>query len=192
LARFITLIICVAALAACAPSPGTPTPSPPLPPRAILVERPIVPPDVAMVDHLGRPAQLSDFRGKFVLVFFGNVDCAQDCVDGVSTFEDVKRELGPRGDLAYVMVGTDATVDAPEALRRALAQVDPEFIGLTAERGPMRELAIRFGVHTYERPDGALAPHAPFLYLLDPQGQLIYFFQDGMAPEQIAAVIRDM
>jgi cytochrome oxidase Cu insertion factor (SCO1/SenC/PrrC family) len=53
----------------------------------------------------------------------------------------------------------------------------------------MRELAVKFGIHTYERSDGALAPHAPFTYLLDPDGRLIYFFQDGLPAQDIARVL---
>jgi protein SCO1/2 len=188
--RITAAILAAALVAGCAAPPSTPTLPAAFPPRAILVERPIVPPDVPMIDHTGRPARLSDFRGRHVLIFFGNVDCSQDCVDGLRYFEDVKRSLGARDDVAYVMVGTDNKVNTPEVLRRYLEQADPGFVGLTAERGPMRELAVRFGIHTYERPDGALAPHAPFLYLLDPQGRLIYFFQDGLAPMRIAEVMR--
>jgi cytochrome oxidase Cu insertion factor (SCO1/SenC/PrrC family) len=53
----------------------------------------------------------------------------------------------------------------------------------------MRELAGKFGIHTYLRRDGALAPHAPFVYLLDPAGRLIYFFQDGLPPAEMARVL---
>jgi protein SCO1/2 len=184
---FIAATACL--LSACAVLTGTPTPAPTLPPRAIRVERPIVPPDVPMLDQQGKPATLSDFRGKYVFTFFGNVDCQEDCVEGVPMFEQVKQRLGERDDLAYVMVGTDRNADAPAVLRAYLGQADPAFIGLTAEQGAMRELAIRFGIHTYLRKDGALAPHAPFMYLLDKEGRLIYFFQRGLTADQIAGKI---
>jgi protein SCO1/2 len=187
---FIAAAACL--LSACATLPSTPTPAPTLPPRAIRVERPIVPPDVPMLDQDGRPATLSDFRGKHVFAFFGNVECQEDCVDGVPMFQRVKQQLGERDDLVYVMVGTDRVKDAPALLRAYLAQVDPAFIGLTAELPAMRELAIRFGIHTYFRKDGALAPHAPFMYLLDKQGQLVYFFQRGLSAEQITEVIQQV
>jgi protein SCO1/2 len=177
-------------LCACAALPGTPTPAPTLPPRAIRVERPIVPPDVPMLNQDGQPATLSDFRGKYVFTFFSNVDCQEDCVEGVPMFERVKQRLGERDDLVYVMVGMDIHADSPAVLRAYLGQADPAFIGLTAELSTMRELAIRFGIHTYFRKDGVLAPHAPFMYLLDKDGQLIYFFQRGLSSDQITEAIK--
>lgn len=174
-------------LVACSAPPATPTP---LPPRAIRIERPIVPPDVPMVDQAGRPATLSDMRGKYVFTFFGNVDCKEDCVDGVPMFQQVKQQLGERDDLVYVMMGTDREADAPDVLKDYLAKADPSFIGLTADQGAMREFAVRFGIHTYLRKDGALAPHAPFMYLLDKEGRLIYFFQRGLSADQIASTIQ--
>jgi protein SCO1/2 len=192
--RTISLLIALL-LAACtptfAPTPTT-TPAPTFAPRAIRVEQPITPPDVPMLDQAGRPTRLSDLRGRLALVFFGNVDCESDCVDGRAIFQQVKQALGPRQDVAYVMVGTDDATDSPAALTQYLAEVDPTFIGLTAARADMRTLAMRFGIHTYVRPDGALAPHAPFTYLLDRDGRLIYFFQDGLGVSAIVDALQPL
>ena len=171
-------------LAGCAVLPA-PTPEPTYVPKAIFVENPIVPPDVPMLDQDGRPAKLSDFRGKFVFVTFSNIACSEACVDGLPLFQQIKRTLGRRNDVVYVMVGTDIHADSPSALKHYLAQYDASFIGLTAEQSDMRSLAVRFGIHTFLRDDGALAPHAPFTYLLDKQGRLVYFFQDGLSAQQV-------
>lgn len=151
-----------------------------------------MPPDVPMLDQNGKPATLSDLRGKYVFTFFGNVECQEDCVDGVPMFVQVKERLGERDDLVYVMMGMDSQADAPEILRDYLSQADPAFIGLTAEKPAMREFAVKFGIHTYLRKDGALAPHAPFMYLLDQEGRLVYFFQRGLSAGQIAEVIQEV
>lgn len=164
--------------------------TPALAPRAIRVEDPITPPDAPMVNQDGQPARLSDFRGKHTLVFFSNIACEENCVDGLADFAQIRQIIGPRDDVAYVMVGTDIAADAPDKLKAYLAQAGGEVIGLTAERAAMRDLAVKFGIHTYERKDGALAPHAPFVYLLDPDGRLIYFFQDGLPPADMAAVLQ--
>jgi cytochrome oxidase Cu insertion factor (SCO1/SenC/PrrC family) len=169
---------------------STPTPVPTLAPRAIRVENPITPPDVQMVNQDGQSAKLSDFRGEHTLVFFSNIACEENCVDGLADFAQIRQIIGPRDDVTYVMVGTDIAADAPDKLKAYLAQADGEVIGLTAERAAMRDLAGKFGIHTYERRDGALAPHAPFVYLLDPDGRLIYFFQDGLSPADMAAVLQ--
>ena len=168
-----------------APTP-TATPEPTYAPRAIFIEKPIVPPDVPMIDLNGKPAKLSDLRGKYVFVTISNIDCAEACVDGPALFQRVKQVLGARGDVLYLMIGTDINADSPHAMKIYLAKFDPAFTGFTSERGPMRELVVRFGIHSFIRNDGALAPHAPFTYLLDKQGRLVYFFQDGLTAMQVA------
>lgn len=163
-----------------------PTPLPTLPPKAIFVERPIVPPDVPMLDQDGAPVHLSDLRGKLVFVTFSNILCSEACVDALPVFVQVKRRLGEPADVVFLMVGTDSKADSPAALKAYLATFDPAFMGFTADAPAMRELAVRFGIHTFLRDDGALAPHAPFTYLLDKQGRLVYFFQSGLTAEQMA------
>jgi len=182
-------LLAAALLSACALAPA-PTPEPTFAPRAIRVDYPIVPPDVPMVDQDGRPAKLSDFRGRLVLIFFANIQCQESCVDALPQFRAIRRALGSRSaDVAFVMVGTDRIADGPAALKRHLSRYDPTFIGLTAARSDMRQLALRFGIHMYENRAGALAPHAPFIYLLDRQGRLLYFVQDGVATSEIVSIV---
>ena len=178
-----------ALLFACAPAEA---PEPTFAPRAIRVEYPIIPPDVPMLDQDGQPAALSRFRGRITLIFFGNIRCRESpCVDGLPQFLAIKQALGARSaEVAFVMVGTDRAADSPEALKQHLARYDPAFVGLTAERSEMRQLAVRFGIHTSEDETGVLVPHAPFIYLLDRQGRLLYFIQDGVPAAEIAAVVQ--
>ena len=90
------------------------------------------------------------------------------------------------------MIGTDIVADSPRAMKAYVAKFDPTFIGFTSERGSMRELVVRFGIHSFIRDDGALAPHAPFTYLLDQQGRLVYFFQDGLSTAQVVEAAKNV
>lgn len=183
-------MLATALLAACASFAPTPTPEPTFPPRAIRVDYPITPPDVPMVDQDGHPAKLSDFRGRPVLIFFSNIRCPESCVNALPQFQEIKQALGARSaELAFVMVGADRAADGPSALKQHLSHYDPAFVGLTAERSDMRQLALRFGIHMYENRDGLLVPHAPFIYVLDRQGRLLYFVQDGVATAEIIQIV---
>jgi len=144
-----------------------------------------------MLDQDGRPAALSHFRGRVVLIFFSNIVCQESCVDALPQFQAVKRALGARSaEVVFVMVGADQQADSPAALKQHLARYDPTFVGLTAERSAMRQLAMRFGIHMYENTAGVLVPHAPFIYVLDRQGRLLYFIQDGVPIAEIIAIVQ--
>ncbi|MCX7937978.1 MAG: SCO family protein [Thermoflexales bacterium] len=178
-------------LSACA-GQSTPSAEPTLPPRAIRVQYPITPPDLPLVNHEEQPTRLSDFRGRVVLIAFVNLRCReQPCVQALPIFHAVQRDLGARStEVAFVLVGVDEREDNPQALKAELAAYSPAFVGVTAPRAVMRELALRFGIHTYENREGVLVPHAPFLYVLDRRGRLIYFLQYGLSPKKVAEVIR--
>jgi len=182
------LVAISALLCACAPAAQ---PEPTFAPRAIRVDYPIVPPDVPMLDQDGQPAALSRFRGRVTLIFFSNIVCQESCVDALPQFQAVKRALGARSvEVVFVMVGADQQADSPAALKQHLIRYDPAFVGLTAERSAMRQLATRFGIHIYENAKGVLVPHAPFIYVLDRQGRLLYFIQDGVPVAEITAIVQ--
>lgn len=191
--KVMTALAAVLVLGGCAAS-GVPEPVPTLPPRAIRVEYPIVPPDVPLVDHEGRPTRLSDFRSRVALIAFVNLRCReQGCVQALPTFNAVARDLGARAtEIAFILVGVDEHEDNPAALKAHIAAQPAPVVGVTAPRAVMRELTLRFGIHAYENREGVLVPHAPFFYVLDPQGRLIYFLQDGLPAEEIAQVLREV
>jgi protein SCO1/2 len=190
------IVVMLVVMGCCVPSDlvRTPvsSPEPTLAPKAIFVERPIVPPDVPMLDQDGRPAKLSNLRGKFVFVTISNIECEEACVDALPIFTQIKARIGSRDDVKFLMIGTDIKADSPAMLKRYLAQFDASFLGFTAETQAMRELVVRFGIHSFLRKDGALAPHAPFTYLLDKEGQLVFFFQNGLTAQQIIDATRQM
>jgi len=96
-------------------------------------------PEFNVIDQYGNPFQLSEQRGRVVLLFFGFTNCVDECP---LTMAHLKLALTSLGESAsqveVVMVSTDPVRDSRKAMMEFLGKFNPEFLGLT---GTMDELS---------------------------------------------------
>lgn len=104
----------------------------------------------ALVDDHGRPFELSQMRGRPVVLFFGYTNCPDICPTTLATLAHAKDALGARGrDIAVLFVTVDPGRDTPAVLTRYLALFDPSFVGLT---GNVAQLApVYSAYHVYHQ-----------------------------------------
>jgi protein SCO1/2 len=88
-------------------------------------------PDFTLTDQDGAPFALSGQRGRPVAVFFGYTRCADACPVVLAHLAKAVRAPGSARDLRVVFITVDPKRDTPQALKRYLAQFDPQFVGLT-------------------------------------------------------------
>lgn len=139
-----------------------------LPPRAM--------PNFTLTSHEGQPMQLSDLRGKTVLMFFGYTHCPDICPTSLSDMKKVKAALGDDAkDVAFVFVSVDGARDTPALLAQYVTLFDPSFIGLTGSEADVREIALEYGAHfTYDKSASETAyvvNHTADTYVIDKEGQ---------------------
>jgi protein SCO1/2 len=148
----------------------------------------------SLVDHGGRAVTDFDFRGEFLLIFFGYANCPGICPTGLRTMSAALDLLGVEGEaVTPLLITVDPARDTPEALATAVAEIHPRLIGLT---GTLEELsAVARAYKVSARPAGrswrgeALIDHGSFIYLVGPDGAFRTFFPPIMAPEAMAQAI---
>src|SRR5882672_8758758 len=91
------LFVLAVAVAACGRSPSAPSF------RATDVTGAEFGRDLQLTDFNGQRRQLSDFRGKAVVVFFGYTHCPDVCPTTLSTLAAAAKKLGPDGDKVQVL-----------------------------------------------------------------------------------------
>lgn len=142
------------------------------------------------------PVRLSDFRGKWVLLFFGYTYCPDVCPTTLADLARVMDLLGPKAkDLQVIMISVDPERDTPERMAEYASYFHPSFIGLTGTPEQIREVATQYGVYYYRHegtPEtGYLVDHSAFTVLINPEGYLKVIFPptfgpEGITPEQMA------
>lgn len=144
-----------------------------------------------LVDATGQRRQLSDFKGKVVVVFFGYTQCPDFCPTTLSEWVQVKKSLADKGDkLQTVFITLDPERDTPDLLKAYMAGFDPSFIALIPQLDQLPALAKQFKIY-YKKVETATAghytmDHSAGTYVYDTQGRLRLYARYGLGPQALS------
>jgi cytochrome oxidase Cu insertion factor (SCO1/SenC/PrrC family) len=130
--------------------------------------------DIPMTNHHGKTVRLSDYRGKWLIVYFGYTGCPDACPTGLGEIAKALQDMGPDRDVIQpIFISLDPKNDTPERLSKYLPYFDPAFIGHRVEEPALSLVAKQFGV-TYVTAEsstyGTIIDHSLHAYLVDPGG----------------------
>lgn len=135
-----------------------------------LITPPKPAPGFTLTSQVNQPASLSDFRGKYVLVYFGFTNCTDECPLTMGYMKLMRERLGTLADqVQVILITSDPVRDTPEVLGKYLSHFDPTFIGLTGSTETLQKVWFNYGVTVMDNGE----THSSYLYLIDPKGDLI-------------------
>ena len=144
-------------------------------------------------DSSGKLRSLDEFKGKFVLLFFGFTQCPDVCPTALTRAQEIKQQLGKDGErLQVIFVSVDPERDTPELLGNYLAAFDRSFIGLRGDAEQTRQAAAEFKVFYEKVPTGSsyTINHTAMSYLFDAQGRLRLALRHTQTAEEHVADLR--
>ena len=138
--------------------------------------------DFALTSHDGGRFQLSQQRGKIVLLFFGYTSCPDACPTMMAKLQNVYEKLGGKKDrVQIVFVSVDPQHDTPQELKAYLRYFKIGAIGLTGTREEIDAVVKQYGAsYEIEKSDSALGyhiNHSTYLYLIDQSGKVANQFK---------------
>ena len=140
--------------------------------------------DFSMSDQNGNAFQLSAQHGKIVLVFFGFLNCEDECPLTMANLTRAVNILGDQAkDVQVVLVSTDPVRDTPQAMKAYLDKFNPSFIGITGSMDNLQKIWNDYGVMVL---DGG-ETHSSYTYVIDQKGDLRLTFDIGTSPDDVAA-----
>ena len=149
--------------------------------------------DFELTDHRGMVQSDEDFRGRWMLVFFGFANCPDVCPMGLATMADVVNALGPRaGEVQPLFVTVDPERDTPAVLADYVPRFHPSILGLGGTPEQIAHTVETFAVYR-ERiedpaaPDGYTMGHTSSILLFDPEGAFVRTYEPDRKAEEIAA-----
>lgn len=132
-----------------------------------------------LTDSAGKTVTDRDFRGKFMLVYFGYTFCPDVCPTTLNQVAVALDKLGAKGDRVQALfVSVDPRRDTPEVIRQYTAAFSPRLLGLTGTAEQIAAAAKAYRVYYAEHRtgDGPLdytMDHSSILYLMGPDGQFV-------------------
>jgi protein SCO1/2 len=183
--RISLLLFLAVVLAACGRSPSAPSF------RATDVTGADFGKELQLTDFNGQRRQLSDFRGKAVVVFFGYTHCPDVCPTTLSTLAGAIKRLGPDGDKVQVLfVTADPERDTAEVLKQYVTAFNPTFLGLRGTADETAAVAKEFKVIVQKNagadPNNYTVDHSSGTYIYDPAGKLRLYVGYGQDADVFA------
>lgn len=147
--------------------------------------------DFTLTAHTGQRVNLSAFRGKLVLLFFGYTFCPDVCPMTLAKVAQALKQLGPKaGQVQVLFISVDPDRDTPERLAAYVTFFNPTFIGMTGMPEEIAVVAARYGIF-YKQEEGTkatgyLVAHTAIVTVIDPQGYVRLIFPFDISPDEMA------
>jgi cytochrome oxidase Cu insertion factor (SCO1/SenC/PrrC family) len=143
-------------------------------------------------DGDGRPVSDRDFRGKYMLVYFGYTFCPDACPTTLNEVVDALDRLGAKADqIQAIFITVDPRRDTPSVIKQYAAAFSPRLIGLTGSPEQIARVATAYRVYYAETrtgpgPNDYSMDHSSVLYLMGPDGQFVAPIHSDESGTQIA------
>lgn len=149
-----------------------------------------------LTNQSGQVVSDRDFRGKYMLVFFGYSHCPDECPLTLDKMAMTIRALGPgRQHIVPIFITIDPVRDTPPVLKPYLAKFGAGLIGLTGSKsqisGVAREYAVAFNTNDLGASGASVVTHSTYIYLMGPDGKFLNLFPFTITVAQLTSVLKD-
>jgi cytochrome oxidase Cu insertion factor (SCO1/SenC/PrrC family) len=150
----------------------------------------------ALIDQNGKRRTDAEFRGKFMLVYFGFTYCPDVCPTDLQQMGLAVDRLGAAGDAVQpIFITVDPERDTPEHLKDYVANFHSRFVGLTGDAPAIHEAARVYRAY-YAKIDlgesDYTVDHSSFIYLMGRDGEYLGFFPPGTAADILVGTLRPL
>jgi protein SCO1/2 len=141
-----------------------------------------------------------DFRGKWLLVYFGYTHCPDICPTTLSEVVQTIDRLGAAGaQVQPLFISIDPERDTPDVMDAYVKALDARIIGLTGTPADIAAAAKGYKVHyakvqSQDNKQDYAMEHSSFVYLIGPDGGYVTLFTPGagQAPDNMAPKLREL
>ncbi len=135
-----------------------------------------------LTDQTGKTVTDKDFRGRYMLVFFGYTHCPDICPAGLQLISAALDKIGNKAEkVAPIFVSVDPQRDTAETLAAYVKNFNDRIVGLTGTPEQVAAIAKAYRVF-YEKTPNENDPssygmnHTSIIYLMGPDGEYVSHF----------------
>ena len=134
----------------------------------------------------GREVTLADYRGKWLLIYFGYTFCPDVCPATLTEIGEALKDFGPEAARVQALfITVDPVRDKAPVLWRYLKAFDPRIEGLRGDAEAIEAAEKSFHVYYRARSIGGgqyAIDHSSYIYVVDPKGRFVQL----LAPDRPA------
>lgn len=150
-----------------------------------------------LTDHNGRRVTEADYKGKFMLVYFGYTFCPDVCPGELQVMTAALDILGDKAkQIQALFITVDPARDTVEQMKDYISNFHDRFAGLTGSAQDIAKTAKAYRVY-YKKATGEdrgedyLMDHSSIVYLMGRDGKFLKHFTYGTKPKKMAAGISE-
>ena len=149
-----------------------------------------------LTTQAGKTVTDADFKGKYLLVYFGYTFCPDMCPTGLQSIAHAMDQLGPTAEKVQpLFITIDPARDTEEKLREYTASFNPKILGLRGTDEQTASVAKEYQVvykkqESEDGPDQYMMDHTSLIYLMDPNGKFIAIYPEQVDPATLVKAIR--
>ncbi len=148
----------------------------------------------SLTDHKGQPRTDKDFRGRYMLIYFGYTYCPDVCPTALQSMTQAMGQLAPETQkkITPVFITIDPERDTAKQLNAYVENFHPSMVGLTGTKEQITKTARVYRVYFGRAPDGQeesteyLMDHSSIVFLMNPDGEYVTHFTHATSPEKMA------
>jgi cytochrome oxidase Cu insertion factor (SCO1/SenC/PrrC family) len=140
-----------------------------------------------------------DFRGKWLLVYFGYTHCPDICPTTLVDISQTLRLLGADAErIQPLFISVDPERDTPQIVGEYVKEFDDRIIGLAGTPEEIAVAAKAYRVFYAKREDADegnyYMEHTAFVYVMGPDGRYVTLLSplEGQTPDAMANRLREL
>jgi protein SCO1/2 len=144
-----------------------------------------------LVDAAGKTVTDQDFRGRYMLIFFGYTHCPDICPAELQVMAAALDQLGDKAKkVVPIFITLDPERDTPEAVGAYVKNFSPNIVGLTGSMDAISAAAKAYRVsfskfQDKNERDNYTIDHSALAYLMGTDGEYITHIPYGTSVAQM-------
>ena len=139
----------------------------------------------------------ADYRGRWLLVFFGYTSCPDLCPTTLSRIAAALAELGAEAEkVQAIFITVDPERDTTAVMGQFTEAFDRRIFGLTGSPQQIAAVIAEYGAYGGRRSGATtqdyLVDHSTYIYVMDPDGEFVRGFNFDAPSGEIADTLRNL
>ena len=149
-----------------------------------------------LVDTKGKTVTDQDFRGRYMLVFFGFTHCPDICPAELQVMDAAMEALGDDAKkVAPIFISVDPERDTPEVVADYVKNFGDKIVGLTGSPEQVAAAAKAYRASYAKFKDDKFGSdysidHSTLVYFMGPDGEYITHFPFGTSADKMSEGMR--
>ncbi len=147
-----------------------------------------------LTDQTGKSMGDRDFRGRYMLIYFGYSFCPDVCPTTLGVMAEALDKIGEKSRrVVPIFITIDPERDTPKVLGEYMKAFGPSFVGLTGKPDQIQDVEKKYRVYAVKRPlagGGYGMDHSSVIYLMGPDGKLVSYYDEAISPDDLAKELK--